>query len=588
MEPTNSQQSEGLIIIDRPRICCLDIDKSTLQRLNGLVTKIYNGSLGSKIQVPNSPGSGEHQLLLNHDFPANLHEYDILIVDLFKFETIKYQIEEHTRENNPSKSSIYLVSSYPQTIFDPRPLASHLLKTELQEMGEHKHLIIIFASNSYTIEYEPIEITRGSHKRLKSETYNIYSLLDFPPLSNTITGKEIKFCTYFKEFQTLLEKYFIKDSYYNQTFSQRTKWSPSGSVNDENFIPLMTNMNGNIISFIELSEKENLIVLPQIEDKTEFLFDLLSFVTPSIFPDLFPFSSAFKWKEDKRYWLPNHSKLVDKLTETENEFEKRIQDCFLDIEQNKTKFSFLHDIVTETGKPLVNSIINYFEWLGYTGIKDMDDEKPEENIFEEDIQIYITEGLLIIECKGIGGTSTDSDCSQISKIKHRRCKERGEFDVYALYLVNHQRYLPPLHRQNPPFTSDQIRDAINDERGLLTTWQLFNLYSDIENGIISREEAMHAILSYGFVEFKPANIIYLDEPKELFQNGTICIINLNEIALTIDDIIYIEKNGKFEISKIIDIQINDKSVNTVSYGEIGIKLDKKVNKNSKLWKKGNS
>jgi len=215
----------------------------------------------------------------------------------------------------------------------------------------------------------------------------------------------------------------------------------------------------------------------------------------------------------------------------------------------------------------------------------MDDNKPEENIFEEDIQIDIPEGLLIIECKGIGGTSTDSDFNQISKIKHRRCKERGKFDVYALYLVNHQRYLPPLSRQNPPFSIEQIHDAINDERGLLTTWQLFNLYFDIENKIITRDEVKSAMLSYGFVEFKPSNLIYLDEPKELFQNGTICIININEIELSVKDSIYIEKNGKFEISKILDIQINSKSVPTASTGEIGIKLDKKVNKNAKLWKK---
>lgn len=563
----------------------LDIETMTIPKLKGLVSKIYDGSLGSKIQVPNTPGSGERQLLLNYDFPSNLHEYDIVIADLSKFETKKYLIDEHTRENNSSKSSMYLLSSYPQTVFDPRPLASHLLKTKLEEIGERKHLIILFTSNSYTIEYEPIEITSGSHKRLKPETYNIYSLLNFPPLSTALTGKEIKFCPHIKEFQTLLEKYFINDSYYNQTFSHKTKWSPSGSIDDDNFIPLMTNMNGNIISFIEFSEKENLIVLPQIENKTEFLFDLLSFVAPSIFPDLFPFSSAFKWKDDKGYWLPNHSKLVDTLTETKVELEKRIQNCLDAIDQNKIKFSFLHDIITETGIPLVKSVIKYLEWLGYTNVKDMDDNKPEENIFEEDIQIDIPEGLLIIECKGIGGTSTDSDCSQISKIKHRRCKERGRFDVYALYLVNHQRFLPPLSRQNPPFSLDQIRDAINDERGLLTTWQLFNLYFEIENKIITRDEVKSAMLSYGLVEFKPSNLIYLDEPKELFQNGTICIININEIELSVKDSIYIEKNGKFEISKILDIQINSKSVPTASTGEIGIKLDKKVNKNAKLWKK---
>ena len=71
----------------------------------------------------------------------------------------------------------------------------------------------------------------------------------------------------------------------------------------------------------------------------------------------------------------------------------------------------------------------------------------------------------------IGGTSKDEECSQIFKIKSRRMKELKRFDVFGLYIVNHQKHLPPLNRENPPFTENQIQDAINDERGLLTTWQ---------------------------------------------------------------------------------------------------------------------
>jgi hypothetical protein len=574
------------IEIDKPKVCCFDIEQNTILKLQELKFPIYEGSLGSKVQIP-SEGSVERLLLLNHDFPDNLHEFDVMIADLDSYQTIKYKIEDHTREKISSQSSVYLLSHFPQTIFDPRPLASHLLKLILDEIGQRKHLIILFTTNSYQIQYEPVEISRGgSRQRLSPETYNIYALFEYPPLSTQKYGKEFRFCTQNNDLKIFLEKFYTKNASYNQTFKHKTIWRSGNYVDDEDFIPLIRNMNGDIISYIEINKNQNVLVLPQIENKTDLLFELLTFIAPSIYPDLFPYSVSFSWKDNIEYWLPNHSKLVSNLNQIQKEFDSKIQNCKLLMDQNKTQYQFLHDIISESGSNLVKSIIKYFEWLGYKNIKDMDSES--ERILEEDIQIEIPEGLLIIECKGIGGTSTDSDCSQISKIKHRRCKERGKFDVYALYIVNHQRFLPPLNRQNPPFTANQIRDAENDERGLLTTWQLFNLYFDLENGIISKVEARKNLLNYGFVELKPANLILIDTPMELFQKGIICIVNLKGVAISKDETIYIERNNKFEIAKIIDIQVNDNSISTASNGEVGLKLDKKIVKDSILWKKGSS
>ena len=127
------------------------------------------------------------------------------------------------------------------------------------------------------------------------------------------------------------------------------------------------------------------------------------------------------------------------------------------------------------------------------------------------------DGLLVIEIKGIGGTSTDGQCSQIEKIKNRRMQERRNFDVFGLYIVNHQRYQPPLLRENPPFKREQIQDAENDKRGLLTTWQLFNLYFSIKNGCISKEEARKALLKYGLIEFSPQNCVSLGEPVKILH-----------------------------------------------------------------------
>src|SRR5690606_19221619 len=136
------------------------------------------------------------------------------------------------------------------------------------------------------------------------------------------------------------------------------------------------------------------------------------------------------WKQNQDYWLPNHNELLNDKELIDKEYKAKISSKEKEIESNLKKYSFLHDILSESGDELVKALEKYLKWLGFENVINVDEQNTENTVLEEDIQIELENGLLIIECKGIGGTSTDSDCSQISKIKHRRCKERNSFDVY--------------------------------------------------------------------------------------------------------------------------------------------------------------
>ena len=263
------------------------------------------------------------------------------------------------------------------------------------------------------------------------------------------------------------------------------------------------------------------------------------------------------------------------------EYEIKIKQKEAEIFSNRKKYSFLHDILTETGDKLVDSIIKYLKWLGFQNVVDMDDNY--ESIKEEDIQIENSKGLLVIEVKGIGGTSKDMECSQISKIKYRRAKERDSFDVFGLYIVNHQRHLPAKRRENPPFTKEQKQDAVNEERGLVTTWALFNLYYDIQNGIITKEDAKESFYEYGLIYFKPKNIALVGKIDEIYLKGEVFILNLNGIEIKTGDNLFIEKNNQFRKLTILEIKLDDKVVTKIDKGEVGIKGNIIVSKKSKVW-----
>lgn len=567
---------EGIKIIDKPKICCIDIEESDINKLKEQGFNIEIGTLGSKIKVPNKKQYDECIVLENANFPTDLHEFDITILDLNNDKTIDYKQNEHYKNEHTGTSSMALHSAYPETIFNPKPFGSHLLKNSLNKLGNKEHLIIVFSTENYDVEYQNLEITEKTNWIKDKFKSNIYSFQNYTPLNGSKNGKEVIVCDNIDiKLKDFLSKY-TDQMQYNQTFH-------TSSYNE--CLPLIKNNNGDIVSIQINDDNRTYIYLPQVKEKAKFLNEFLSEIAPNIFPNLFPYATLHDWRNEKDYWLPNHEVLLKQKEDLISEYEQKIGNKINEINNNLKKYDFLHKILTKTGDELVDSIIEFLKWLGFENIVDMDKTKTEGVVFEEDIQIELENGLLIIECKGIGGTSKDSECSQISKIRHRRCRERNLLDVFALYIVNHQRHIAPLQRQNPPFTEHQINDAIHDERGLLTTWQLYNLYFDVENGVITKEEARKILLEFGLVEFKSTNLIKIATSEKLYQHGTICSININNIELKVGDKIFIERDNKFTTVTILEIQENKKSMESISNGQIGLKLSKAIKKDSILWKK---
>ncbi len=576
-------KAEQMELIPKPRICCIDLTNEVTESLKSSGYNIFEGSLGAVVEVPNKRRDDSQLCSLDFNFPVNFHEFDILILDLTN--EIKKEFKPLSTDDRKSRKQtiVSLVCRYPANLFDPRPLSASLLGTRIGEVQNRKFIQIVFASDNYDIDYEFIEISDGYPKSHPIEKYSIYSFNSQIPLSQPRIGKEVSICSIRDDIFNLLKKH-SSDLNYEQTFHHPTEWNNEKEqyVPSTKFLPLIKNINEEIVSFIQVLGNHITLVLPNIKDKKEFTSELLKSILPSQYPDVFPFSTQFKWIESPDYYTPNQQALINEKIHLQDEFEKKQLAIDNKISDNNKKYKFLHDLLTETDNKLVSAVYSFLKFLEFKNVTLMDEKSA--TIKEEDIQVEHENGILVIETKGIGGTSTDSDCSQISKIKHRRCKERNAFDVWALYIVNHQRFLPPLSRRNPPFTENQIEDAKNDERGLVTTWQLFNLYSNIQSGLITKQEARKQILDYGLVKFKPKMTANIGQPKELFKNGQIAIVNLSNTKIKVGDIIIVEKENSFSKTKVISLQVDNKDVNETENGEVGIKVDIKIAKGAILWK----
>ena len=149
--------------------------------------------------------------------------------------------------------------------------------------------------------------------------------------------------------------------------------------------------------------------------------------------------------------------------------------------------------------------------------------------------------------------------------------------------MNHECHKPPEERENPPFNRIQIEDAENDERGLLSTYDLFKLYFNIEGGFISKKDARSALFKYGLVKFDPSNSQFVAKPAEIHHGGFVVIFELKGVVLAMGMSVIVVDNGRCRWAEIIEIQVDGQSVEVVKVGEIGVKLSERVNKDTELW-----
>ncbi|CAN1212615.1 Restriction endonuclease [Tumidithrix helvetica PCC 7403] len=580
-----ADKPSSISIKEKPKICAIDLEEEIVEALKDKGLDCFSGTLGSQVKVPNLSTHTSHQCLLNYKLPLNLHEYDIIIVDLKDQEPIEYVQSQHTQSLVKGHEQPVFISKYPETIFDPRPISSHLLGKNLKDFISKETLIIVFCSDNQFFDYHVAKNTfRGLHE-VGSERLFLYAFISYlQEIIGDKTDKNVVLSDYREDIKGFLHKYREK-FIYNAVFQHPTFWDPKERKHFKrnNFVPLLLNSQSEIVGFIDFEfEPSTVIAFPQLQNsKKDFLLELINELLPSLFPDIFPYSEKFSWVKSEGYYLPNQEALLKEKRKIEDEHKVALARIDDKIQNNQVKYQYLHDLITKTADSLVKSVENFFNWLGFKNIVNLDETNP--RIKEEDLQIPIENGLFVVEIKGIGGKSKDEDCSQVYKYKNRRIKELGRFDVFALYLVNHQRYLPPDKRNNPPFSDQQIADAEQEERGLLTTYELFKLYFNIEKGFITKEDARSSLLKCGLVQFKPSKARLLSRPYEILYGGKIVILNIVNTLLKVGSSIIVCNKDNWFKTEILTIRLNDNDVDSIQNGEIGIRLSKEVHKESELW-----
>lgn len=563
---------------EKTKICCLDLDKACLDLLKDRFD-VYDGSLGKPIDVSEKNYRGLN-LLPNHRLPENIHEYEVFVEDMIKSNKIPYDMAENTREEILGSKAYYFISYGPQTVFDPCPFGSSILNNNIHKYRNKPAIRIAFQAPYKSAEYL-LRAINDCYSDQNLVHHNYEHLGEFYSSSISMVGSEVKLCD--NNLSKALFESFLDDISYCQVYQHPTIWDENRKrINDKQFLPLLMNKSGGIVSYLWYSEKDIILVLPQTKKKRELLQKVMQEFLFKYFSEYFPEVEGALWLNQPTYYLPNQEEMLKEQEELTAKYNENLSALNKRIEMNKNEYSFLHKLLTASGDELVEACLKYFKWLGFENVIDKDKELDKE-FNEEDVQIETEDkGLLLVEIKGINGTSTDAQCSQILKNVYRRREEQLRFDVFGLYIVNNERGVEPFSRTIPPFNDQQIKDAVNEKRGLCYTWQLFNLYFEIEDGNITKQEAQNMLFNKGLIDFSP-KVSEVAVPHKYYRQHTIACLKISDMKISVGDFFFYKEDDRWRKVKILTIKDGNEEFQTVSKGSFGFELEKRCPNNKMLY-----
>jgi len=338
----------------------IDLEPDCVAGLEAAGLNCYSGTLGPIVQVPNTTRNNRHLLRLNYDFPPNLHEYDIVVIDLQNGAQVPYVADDHVLRQTKRKESGAFLSSYPQTLFDQRPWSGRILGDKLGPLLKKEAILLVFAARDEEIEYKIVSVSAVETGLLGERSCRLYAFYPGLPKCQNIVGEDTTVVVQKDgRIGSLLERHNT-EAMYDIVFSHPVRQGAEGNpIRDENFLPLMEAGPGQVVAFVHIRGNSHSLVMPRIKRKKEFLLDLFRTVLPEAFPSLFPHSTRFTWLEDSHYRLPNEQALLTKRGQIQREYEAELREIDRRMQGNREEYSFLHDLITQSGDTLVKTVETY-------------------------------------------------------------------------------------------------------------------------------------------------------------------------------------------------------------------------------------
>lgn len=507
----------------------------------------------------------------NSKLPDHYQESDIILADISEKE--KYEAE---LDDIPEGVQSWFVNHSNGEVY-PNLLEYALLARDVERILNNGGVLVLFAGSPRSQEFvlgERISSYRGISKE-KTISPNNFALANniVRIYSKKISGSSTFLSSDVKEIKNgtlrnLLENYKDRIHYNSKIRLQ--------SIDVDYHVPLLVNKFDDLISSLIFPRKcsGSIIILPQIiYQKGDFITDLLEIVIPELITEIVDVGNLHEWTSESVYEIDKIKQIRNKKSEIREEYNNKISKLDSEIESLRNKYSFIYDILLESGEDLVKAVIECLKFIGIESVVDVDEKLDEGEMKKEDIDIFLDDRSLIVEVKGVSNKPTDEDALTVRKYIAPRIRDWEDPNVTGLSILNHQRSLRPLDRDRFPFRETVVTSAKSEGIGLLTTWELHRLARGVIEYGWETEDILPLLSQDGPIRGVPAGFEKLGVVERIFPNKSVVGVRISETNVHLNDTILFELDARCVQDNVQSLQVNNTSVDKATDGDpAGIKI----------------
>jgi hypothetical protein len=547
----------------KPKILLVDLPEEATRRLESSGFNVQAGTFGRPYRVQKCD---EYSPVIAQAHLPNYTEQEVIIIDLTRREPTDGP--EGTKAVAQGEMDWYARCSW--GLIDPRPRVMAMVSDDWNRILQSGGVFVVFAQPRLRQELVFANARYGMFDRAREIHYDNWSFLPIFSRENFKVESDHGTESLVPECVDFLER-FLRSHQAGLEF--QAVLTPMFNMTHEglhfNFCPLIHNKFGETIGGLVLAKKPrkgHIFILPQVNDKVRAVYELVTTILPELCRHLFPFFEGDRWVHSDEY---EHESVLERRAEQQkvrSEAEARIVVLENEIEAEGNKRGFLHGILTGTGDRLVGDVQEVLRLIGFKKV-----EAPQEEAGlnkQEDLQINDRSPCLLLEVKGLAGLPTEADTHQGTKYVLRRMKEWQRTDINGVFVVNHQRNLPALERENEKvFTEQQLSDAVENGMALTTSWDLFRLARGMMRWGWPGTVVQEVFYGKGRLPSVPSHYAAAGTVAHFYSEISVLSIDVAEAGLRMGDTVGFLFPAGFVEEKITSLHVNKQDVSEARTGQ---------------------
>jgi hypothetical protein len=547
----------------KPKILLVDLTEAADSRLSTAGFNVQSGTFGRPYKVQQSD---KYVPVIEQPHLPNHTEQEVVIIDLKSLEPLS---EQKAPTDIPEGVHGWFAKAN-RGIIDPRPTVMGRICDDWNRILSSGGVFVIFAEPRHQQTLVLATVRRGridDEREIPFDNWSFLSMLSTDYFKfDAEVGTESKLA----ELADFLDGFLRK---HQGQLKFDTVIAPTQNLTYQGskygFVPFWNSKFGDHIGGIVYAKPPmngRILILPQVNDKEGAVYELMTTVLPELCPHLFPFFEGGRWVHGDDY---EHASIMAKKAEQQRfrvEADLKITELEGEIEAERKRNAFIHGILVGTGDELVADVKAILQLIGFQQVIEPDEESGSNK--QEDLQIHDRSPALLVEIKGLAGQPTESDTHQVTKYVLRRMKEWSKTDVCGVFLVNHQRNIPALDRSHENvFTTPQVTDAIENDTGLLTTWDLFRLVRGMIEWKWPTKVVQDVFYGNGRLTNLPSHYELAGMIAHFYDQILVLSIDVGATGLRVGDTVgFLLPTGFFE-ETIASLQVEKKSVNEALSGQ---------------------